>query len=104
MFSALAAGAYLFVTGVIGLDITYQRGMFRGIRWVDGPVWWQIALGVGLLLLGVFFSRRLPSRWTPIPVPRAQVIKDAGAGRSSGAARGEDQRSLPDGPPGSTRR
>jgi hypothetical protein len=99
MFSALGAGAYLFITGVIGLDISYQRGMFQGTRWVDGPVWWQIALGGGLLLLGVFFSRRLPSRWTPIPVPRARVIKDVGAGRSPAAARGEQRRSLASGQP-----
>ncbi len=99
MFSALAAGAYLVVTGVIGLDISYQRGTFQGTKWVDGPVWWQIALGAGLLLLALFLSRRLPSRWMPVPVPRARVIKDVGAGRSSGAASGDERRSLPDGQP-----
>ena len=94
MFAAFAAGAYLFITGVIGLDISYQRGMFQGTRWVDGPIWWQIALGSALLLLGVVFSRRLPARWTPAPAPQARIVKDVGAGKSAGAARGGERRGL----------
>jgi hypothetical protein len=59
MFSAFAAGAFLFVTGSIGFDVRYMHGFFEGGRWVGGPVWGQIALGAGLLLLGAYWSRRL---------------------------------------------
>jgi hypothetical protein len=61
MFTALAAGGFLVVTGSIGWNVSYLHGFFEGGRWVDGPIWWQIALGVGLLLLGVYWSRRLES-------------------------------------------
>ena len=59
MFSALAAGAFLFVTGSIGFDVRYMHGFFEGGRWVGGPVWGQIGIGAGLLLLGAYWSRRL---------------------------------------------
>jgi hypothetical protein len=90
VFTAFAAGAFLLVTGVIGLDVSYMRGFFEGTKWVPGPVWWQIALGSGLLLLGVYWSRRLGApRWTSSPTPPARVIKDVGAGKSSGAVETE---------------
>lgn len=96
MFSAFAAGAYLVVTGYIGLDVSNLHGMFRGTKWVDGPVWWQIGLGSGLLLLGVYWSRRLGGpRWTSQRAPRERIIKDVGSGKSSGAGRSEGRRSLP---------
>jgi hypothetical protein len=59
MFSALAFGGFLLVTGVIGLDVSQLRGLFDGTTWVDGPIWWQIALGFGLILLGVHWFRRI---------------------------------------------
>ena len=59
MFSAFAAGAFLVVTGSIGFDVSYMHGFFEGGRWVGGPIWGQIALGVGFLLLGACSSRRL---------------------------------------------
>lgn len=87
MFTAFAAGAFLVVTGIIGLDVSYMRGLFaEGTKWVSGPVWWQIALGSALLLLGVYFSRRLGEpRWTSVSAPRTRIIKEVGAGKSPGA-------------------
>jgi hypothetical protein len=58
-FTALAVGAFLFVTGSIGWDVSYLHGLFAGGRWVHGPVWWQIGLGAGLLVLGGRWFRRL---------------------------------------------
>jgi hypothetical protein len=94
MFSAFAAGAGLVVTGSIGLDVSHMRGLFAGTRWVEGPIWWQIAVGSGLLLIVVFFSRRLgepPMTFTR--TPRRRVIKDVGAGKSAGALQTEARRS-----------
>ena len=57
MFSAFAFGGFLFVTGAIGLDVSYLRGLFDGTKWVDGPIWWQMGLGFLLILLGVYWFR-----------------------------------------------
>ena len=75
MFTALAAGASLLVTGLLGLEVGHLRGFFQGARWVDPPIWWQIALGAGLLALGRHWSRRLgPLGWTVVRSPRQRAI------------------------------
>ena len=71
VFSALAAGIFLLVTGVIGWNVSYLHGMFEGGRWHEGPVWWQIALGTALLLLGIHWVRRITDPRTAVP-KRAQ--------------------------------
>ena len=37
---------------------------FQGTTWVDGPIWWQVGLGTGLVLLAGFWARRVPTRLT----------------------------------------
>jgi hypothetical protein len=59
MFTAVLVGGFLVVTGAIGWNISYLHGFFQGGKWEDGPIWWQIALGAGALLLGVHWARRL---------------------------------------------
>ena len=54
------AGLLFVVAGLIGWDLSYSHGWFQGTKWVDGPVWWQVALGSSLLVLAVFFARRVP--------------------------------------------
>jgi len=54
------AGLLFFVAGLIGWDLKYSHGWFQGTKWVDGPVWGQVALGTGLLLLAGFWARRVP--------------------------------------------
>jgi hypothetical protein len=89
MFTAFAVGGYLLVTGAIGFDVSHLHGWFRGGSWVDGRVWWQIALGCVLLLVGMFLSRRLAGgRVTIVRAPRDRII-NVGSGRTSGAA-GDD--------------
>ena len=58
VFSVAAAGLVLFVPGLVGLDMRYSRGWFRGVRWVEGPVWWQVGVGLGFLVLAGFLARR----------------------------------------------
>ena len=59
VFSVAAAGVLLFVSGLIGWDLRYSRGWFQGARWVDGPVWWQVGLGLAFLLLASVWARRV---------------------------------------------
>jgi hypothetical protein len=95
MFSAFAAGASLVVTGSIGFDVSYMHGFFHGGRWVDGPVWGQIALGIGFLLLGGYWSRRLGEPgWTSTRASRDRIVKNAGHGKTSGAEQSQERRSL----------
>lgn len=60
VFSVGFAGLLFFVAGLTGWDLRYSHGWFQGTKWVDGAVWWQVAVGGGLLVLAVFFARRLP--------------------------------------------
>ncbi len=89
MFSAFAAGAFFLVTGLIGFDTYNLRGFFQGGRWVDPPIWRQVALGMALLLLGAFLARRLGG--PPPPAPRPRVVKHVGSGKSARASQGEDE-------------
>ena len=86
MFSAVAGGAFLLVTGSIGWSVSQMHGFFQGGRWVDGPIWSQIAFGAGLLALGAYWSRRLGDpEVTPLPDSRNRIIKNVGHGKTSGA-------------------
>ena len=63
----IAAGVFgllLFVSGLVGWDLSHSRGWFQGTKWVEGPVWWQVGLGSGLLLLAGFWFRRVPPHRT----------------------------------------
>jgi hypothetical protein len=62
VFSTGFSGLLFFVAGLIGWDLKYSHGWFQGTRWVDGPIWWEVLLGSGLLLLAGFWARRVPSR------------------------------------------
>jgi len=54
------AGLWLTVAGALGWDVSHVHGFFAGTRWVDGPIWWQLAAGVALLSFAVFLGRRVP--------------------------------------------
>jgi len=70
VFSVCFAGLLFFVSGVIGWDLSRSLGLVRGTKWVDGPMWWQIALGSGLLLLATFWARR-------VPLPRRRLERES---------------------------
>jgi hypothetical protein len=61
VFSVGFAGLLFVVSGVMGWDLSHSHGWFRGARWVDAPVWWQIGLGSVLLLLAIVWARRVPT-------------------------------------------
>jgi hypothetical protein len=82
MFSAFAFGLLYLVAGLIG----YHLDRFATTRWSPTPILWEVALGAGFLVLGVFFYRRLPEHDWLRRVGRP--MKSAGAGRSAGAERG----------------
>jgi hypothetical protein len=65
VITAVVFGLLFFVSGLVGWDLSYSRGWFQGTKWVDGPVWWQVGFGAGLLLLAGFLVRRVPARPTP---------------------------------------
>lgn len=58
VISAAVFGLLLLVSGFIGWDLRWSHGWFRGTRWVEGQVWWEIAVGAGLLLISVFLAGR----------------------------------------------
>jgi hypothetical protein len=66
VFSTAAMGLLFGVAGLIGWDLKYSRGWFEGTKWVDGPIWWQVALGAAFLALAAYFAGRVPAR----PAPR----------------------------------
>jgi hypothetical protein len=59
VFNAAAGGLLFLVAGIAGWDLRYSHGLFQGTKWVDGPLWWQVAAGTALLLLAGFWARRL---------------------------------------------
>jgi hypothetical protein len=62
VFSIGFAGLLFFVAGLIGWDLKYSHGWFQGTKWVDGPIWWEVGLGMSLLLLAGYWARRVPAR------------------------------------------
>jgi hypothetical protein len=83
MFTMLFFGIFFFATGVMGLSLSKASG---GPKWTGRPVLSQIAVGIGMLALGVYWSRRLDD-------PRLlkhrsrPLLKHVGRGRSEGAAK-----------------
>jgi len=60
VFSVGFGGLLFLVSGLIGWDLQYSHGWFQGTKWVDAPIWWEIGVGTALLLLAVFWARRVP--------------------------------------------
>lgn len=60
VFSVSFAGLLFLVAGLVGWDLKYSHGWFQGTRWAGTPIWWQIGLGAGLVLLAVYWARRVP--------------------------------------------
>jgi protein-S-isoprenylcysteine O-methyltransferase Ste14 len=62
VFSVGFGGLLFLVAGLIGWDLKHSHGWFQGTKWVEAPIWWQVALGTGLVLLAMFWARRVPPR------------------------------------------
>ena len=65
MFSALLFGLLFFVTGVMGVSLRRDvlapmpSASATDARWTGRPILSQVALGLGMMALGVYWSRRL---------------------------------------------
>lgn len=86
MFSTFAAGAFLLVTGAAGCDVSRRRVFFEGVRWGDGPIWWQVAFGLVLLRIALYLLRRLEPGLTR-RTPEVRTLKHVGSGTTAGAQR-----------------
>jgi membrane protein implicated in regulation of membrane protease activity len=52
-------GAMLFLAaGVSGYTMNKHDAFVAGTRWTDGPIWWQVAVGLVLLAASVWLWRR----------------------------------------------
>jgi hypothetical protein len=92
MFWAFTVGLALLVTGTIGYDVRDMHGFFHGGHWVNAPVWWQIASGLALLLLGGYWFRQLGDPgWTASRTSADPNIKTVGHGETAAAAQDRKQ-------------
>jgi hypothetical protein len=64
VFSVGSVGLLLTGLGLAGGDMRGSRGWFRGIEWADGPVWWQVGIGLAMLALAVVWARRIVQQTT----------------------------------------
>jgi len=86
MFSALFFGLLFLVAGLAGFRLDKKTPFTSETRWTDRPILWQIGMGLGMLALGIYWSRRLDDPRLHIAARAPRIIKNAGAGRSRGAA------------------
>jgi hypothetical protein len=97
MFSGLFFGAFFLITGLIGYRIGRRGAWLAESRWAGEPILGQILWGVALLALGIYMFRRLGfTRWVITTGGQQLRITNVGRGRSSGAARADERRALPD--------
>lgn len=67
VLSVGVVGLLLAVTGAIGWDVSDAHGLFGGMKWVDGPIWWQLGLGAAMVAVAVVMGRRVPANATRTP-------------------------------------
>jgi len=60
-----AFGSFSLVAGLIGWRMSTHDAFVAHSRWAGGLIWWQVGLGVALLLLAGFWATRVPPRPTP---------------------------------------
>ena len=59
LISATVFGTLFVVSGLIGWDLRHSHGWFAGARWVTPPVWWELGVGVFLLLVAAVLAARM---------------------------------------------
>lgn len=62
MISFAAVGLLCLVAGLSGWDLSHSRGWFRGARQAEAIVWWQVTLGLALLVVAGIYAHRVTSR------------------------------------------
>jgi hypothetical protein len=84
-------GSFFLVSGLIGFRPS--KNLLSGtLRWEDSPILSEVALGVGLILLGLFWYHRLDDPRLNIFRRHLPRIRNAGAGKSAGALRANRNR------------
>jgi hypothetical protein len=66
-FSATAAAALFIGAGAIGYTLSKRDRFVAGTAWSDSVIWWQIGVGLALLPLAVYLSRKGARSLTPNP-------------------------------------
>ena len=56
--SATAVALLLIVAGASGFTMNRHDAFVAGTRWAEGPIWWQVAVGVALLGVSAWLWRR----------------------------------------------
>jgi hypothetical protein len=57
-FSATAASALFLIAGVSGWRLNRHERFVAGTGWSDFVIWWQVGVGLALLVLAVYLFRR----------------------------------------------
>jgi hypothetical protein len=57
-FSATAMSALFLVSGASGWRLSKQARFVAGTGWSESVIWWQVGVGLALLVLAVFLFRR----------------------------------------------
>ena len=57
-FTFTTFGALFLVAGLIGYTIQKSNWSIIAGSWSDGPVWWEVRLGVVALALAAYFWRK----------------------------------------------
>jgi hypothetical protein len=86
MFTSLFMGAFFLLAGVTGYNTQHRGVLLADARWTGRPILWEIAVGVALLLVGLYLCRRLGVfRWEVVAGGAPRRMKNVGKGQSSGA-------------------
>ena len=81
MFTMLFFGLVFLATGIVGLDLRRNAEP----RWAGRPLLWQAGSGAAMIVLGIYWSRRLDDPRLHRRAVNRRPLKQAGSGRSPGA-------------------
>lgn len=57
-FSATATSALFLITGLIGFNLSKRSRFLSDSAWTGDVIWWQVAVGLALVPVAIFFLRR----------------------------------------------
>ncbi len=56
-FTVSSVAGICLMAGAVGFRLSRRDRFFAGSAWVDGPIWWQIAVGLALIPIAVLLWR-----------------------------------------------
>ena len=57
-FTATATSALFLIAGLIGFNLSKRSRFLSGSAWTDDVIWWQVAVGLALIPVAIYFLRR----------------------------------------------